>query len=64
MKALEPVTLGQYLGDSDFGTRTVKFLSDENYGRLETLREKYDPHKLFHSYFTQPGATLNKNHWE
>jgi FAD/FMN-containing dehydrogenase len=64
MKALEPVTLGQYLGDSDFGTRTVKFLSDENYGRLETLREKYDPHRLFHSYFTQPGATLNKNHWE
>jgi len=64
MKELEPVTIGQYLGDSDFSTRRLKFMADENYTRLEQLRNNYDPDRLFHAYLAPNGAALNKNHWE
>jgi len=63
MTDLAPVTIGQYLGDSDFGTRPMKFMSEANFERLEALRRKYDPGRMFHPYLTLAGTVLNQNHW-
>jgi hypothetical protein len=34
MADLEPVTVGQYLGDGDLSRRQVRFMSDEAWARL------------------------------
>jgi FAD/FMN-containing dehydrogenase len=60
---LEPVTAGQYLGDSDLGHRQVKFMADENYTRLRKIRADRDPDGLFVDYLTVDPATLNTNAW-
>jgi FAD/FMN-containing dehydrogenase len=64
MTTLEPVTLGQYLGDSDFTTRSLKFMSDANWARLQAIRAQRDPEGLFVSYLTSNPLTLNQNPWE
>lgn len=64
MATLEPVTLGQYLGDSDFTTRSLKFMSDANWARLQAIRAQRDPEGLFVSYLTSNPLTLNQNPWE
>ena len=61
MTEVEPVSIGQYLGDSDFVTRPSKFVADDNYARLEQVRQKYDPAGRFHSYLISDGVPLNKN---
>jgi FAD/FMN-containing dehydrogenase len=50
MRRIESVSVGQYLGDSDFATRPAKFVSDVNWVRLQRLREKYDPTGMFSGY--------------
>jgi FAD/FMN-containing dehydrogenase len=62
MKDLEPVTVGQYLGDGDLAHRQVRFLSDDNWARLQKVRELRDPDGLFVGYLAGPGPA-NRNHW-
>lgn len=50
MRDLEPVTVGQYLGDSDLRRRRVNFMSEENWSRLREIRAKRDPHGVFAGY--------------
>lgn len=60
----QPVTVGQYTGDSDFGNRQLKFLSDKNFARLMEIIAQRDPNGLFARYYSKDFATLNRNHWE
>jgi hypothetical protein len=64
MADLEPVTVGQYLGDSDLSRRQVKFLSDDNFQRLQEIRAERDPDGLFVGYLAGPDGASNRNHWE
>ena len=61
MADLEPVTVGQYLGDSDHTRRQVKFMSDEAWARLQQVCADRDPDRLFVGYL---GDSTNRNHWE
>jgi hypothetical protein len=61
---MEPVTVGQYLGDSDFLNRQVRFMSDENYQRLERIRRDRDPVGRFVGFLCTDTSTLNTNAWE
>ena len=64
MNQIAPITLGQYLGDSDFTAHQRKFISNENYKKLEQIRAKRDPDGRFHSYLATKEAVLNQNNWE
>lgn len=64
MADLEPVTVGQYLGDSDLSRRQVRFLSDDAWARLAQIRARRDPDGLFVGYHAGPGGATNRNHWE
>ena len=65
MAELQPVTAGQYLGDSDFTNRQLRFLGDEQWDRLQRIRADRDPDALFAGYLTADGdAPANRNHWE
>ncbi|MEN9610954.1 MAG: hypothetical protein RLZZ628_1768 [Bacteroidota bacterium] len=61
MKQIQPVTAGQYLGDSDFTVHQRKFISNENWAKLEAIRAQRDPHRRFHTYLTKEEKTLNQN---
>ncbi len=61
MHRLAPVSAGQYLGDSDFTARQAKFVSEENWTRLQALRRQYDPQDRFHAYLTSDATQLNYN---
>ncbi len=50
---------GVYLGDTDFTRRPDRFLSDENFRRLEEIRARRDPDRRFCSYLIADGAELN-----
>ena len=63
MQRLEPLTVGCYLGDSDFGRRPQKFMSDAAYRRLLEIRADRDPRGLFPDYLITEGATVNANPW-
>lgn len=63
MAELEPVTAGQYLGDSDFTVRQLKFMGDEQWRRLQEIRAVRDPKGLFAGYLSA-GTVTNTNHWE
>ena len=54
MADLEPVTVGQYLGDSDLSRRQVQFMSDESWARLQEIRAERDPDGLFVGYLAGP----------
>ena len=60
MADLEPVTVGQYLGDSDHTRRQVKFMSDDAWARLQQVYADRDPDRLFVGYL---GDSTNRNHW-
>jgi len=64
MADLEPVTVGQYLGDSDLSRRQVRFMSDEAWARLRRVRAVWDPDDLFVGYLAGPDGATNRNHWE
>jgi len=64
MADLEPVTVGQYLGDSDLSRRQVRVLSDEAWARLQEIRAVRDPDGLFVGYLAGPEGATNRNHWE
>ncbi|MFI1032923.1 FAD-binding oxidoreductase [Streptomyces sp. NPDC020951] len=63
MAAMEPVTVGQYLGDSDFTVRQLRFMGDAQWRRLQEIRADRDPEGLFAGYLSA-GAVTNTNHWE
>lgn len=54
MRDLDPVTVGQYLGDSDMSRRKVRFMSDENWARLCKIRTARDPSGVFVDYLGWP----------
>jgi FAD/FMN-containing dehydrogenase len=64
MADLEPVTVGQYLGDSDLSRRQVRVLSDEAWQRLQEIRAARDPKGLFVGYLAGPQGAVNRNAWE
>ena len=64
MNHIEPITAGQYLGDSDFRAHGRKFVSDANYQKIQQIRAKRDPKRLFHSYLANPDTVINKNDFE
>lgn len=51
--------VGVYLGDTDFGRRNDRFLSDEHYDRLEQIRAARDPQGRFETYLTGDPDGLN-----
>jgi hypothetical protein len=63
MTDLEPVTVGQYLGDGDLSRRQLRFVSDDAWARLLQIRGVRDPDGLFVGYLAGDGAT-NRNHWK
>jgi FAD/FMN-containing dehydrogenase len=63
MADLEPITVGQYLGDSDLATRQVKFMADGNWARLQEIRAQRDPDRLFVGYLAGEQGAQNANHW-
>jgi FAD/FMN-containing dehydrogenase len=53
MKALEPLAVGCYVGESDIAanpSQMVNSFARAHWERLQALREKYDPNRVFHSY--------------
>ncbi|MFT4219040.1 MAG: FAD-binding oxidoreductase [Microbacterium sp.] len=60
----QPVTAGQYLGDSDFTSRQLRFMAAQNWTRLRSIIDARDPEGRFHRYLAADPATLNVNHWE
>ena len=63
MRAAEPVTVGQYLGDSDMGNRQLRFLGDPQFARLREIIADRDPHGLFVGYLAADRDALNRNPW-
>jgi hypothetical protein len=59
-RALEPVTKGVYLGDADLLRRPGKFMADANFARLESIRNTYDPQRMFPGYRVKPGVPVNQ----
>lgn len=64
MADLQPVTVGQYLGDSDHTRRSVKVLSDEAWQRLQSIIAARDPQNVFVGYLAGPEGATNRNHWQ
>lgn len=64
MADLEPVTVGQYLGDSDLAHRQLRFLSDDAWERLLKIRAERDPDELFVGYLAGADGATNANHWQ
>ena len=64
MAGLEPVTAGQYLGDSDLSRRQLRFLSDSAWQRLREIQAVRDPEGLFAGYLAGAGGATNRNHWK
>ncbi|MFT4210972.1 MAG: FAD-binding protein [Microbacterium sp.] len=60
----EPVTAGQYLGDSDMTNRQLKFMAPANWAKLQQIIADRDPEGRFHRYLAKDPATINVNHWE
>ena len=64
MATVEPVTVGQYLGDSDMGNRQLRFMGDEQFERLQQIIARRDPAGLFERYLAHDPSSLNRNHWQ
>jgi len=64
MAELQPVTAGQYLGDSDLACRELRVLGDAQFARLQEIRATRDPHRLFTGYLASSTDPTNTNHWE
>jgi hypothetical protein len=59
----EPVTAGQYLGDSDMTHRQLAVMAPENWARLQQVVAARDPEGRFHRYLAKDDGRLNENHW-
>ncbi|CAN5342799.1 FAD-binding oxidoreductase [soil metagenome] len=64
MRRLEPVTVGQYLGDSDMTNRQLRFLGDEQFARLQSIIAERDPDARFVRYLARDAASVNRNDWQ
>jgi FAD/FMN-containing dehydrogenase len=64
MAAAQPVTVGQYLGDSDMANRQLRVLGDEQFARLSAIIRERDPDGRFVRYLARDASTINRNHWE
>jgi hypothetical protein len=64
MVAAQPVTVGQYLGDSDMTNRQLRFMADANFAKLHDIIAKRDPEGRFVRYLAKDSSTVNRNHWE
>lgn len=60
----QPVTVGQYLGDSDMTNHQLRFMADDNWSRLQRVIEQRDPDGRFARYLAHDPAHLNINHWQ
>ena len=58
-RALEGVSKGSYLGDADLTHRPSKFMADDNFAKLQRLRDIYDPDRRFFDFYAPAGATVN-----
>jgi FAD/FMN-containing dehydrogenase len=54
MRELEHLASGIQLADENLGLRPARFLSDESHARLRSIRARYDPDGLFHSWMALP----------
>ncbi|MFT4123078.1 MAG: FAD-binding oxidoreductase [Microbacteriaceae bacterium] len=63
MAYAEPVTAGQYLGDSDMTVRQLRFMHPDNWARLQRIIAERDPGGRFARHLAKDPATLNRNHW-
>lgn len=63
-RAAQPVTVGQYLGDSDMTHRQLRVLGDPQWRRLQQVLDDRDPEGRFVRYLAGEPATVNRNHWE
>lgn len=63
MRELEPVTAGQYLGDSDLASRQLRVMTQRNWDCLQDIRDVRDPQQLFVGYLAGAGGATNVNHW-
>lgn len=64
MEYAQPITVGQYLGDSDMTNRQLKFMKGENFAKLQEIIAQRDPDNRFVRYLAKDPSTVNKNHWE
>jgi FAD/FMN-containing dehydrogenase len=64
MEHAQPVTAGQYLGDSDMTNRQLRFMAEENWQKLQRVIAERDPEGRFHRYLAKDPSTLNRNQWE
>ncbi len=61
---LNEFSKGIQLADENLAMRPARFMSIDNFKRLESIRQEYDPHRSFHTYmripveFEQPYAQL------
>ncbi|TQL48410.1 FAD/FMN-containing dehydrogenase [Homoserinimonas aerilata] len=60
----QPVTAGQYLGDSDMTNRQLKFMGTEQFAKLQQIWADRDPDGRFVRYLAKDPATVNRNHWQ
>lgn len=54
MRSMEHLATGIKVGDENLAVRPFKFMADDNYKRLEQVRNIHDPHSIFHSYMRLP----------
>jgi hypothetical protein len=64
MAHAEPVTVGQYLGDSDMGNRQLRVLGDAQFERLQAIIAARDPDGRFVRYLAADPLAVNRNHWQ
>jgi hypothetical protein len=64
MVAAQPVTVGQYLGDSDMTNRQLRFMAPENFAKLQSIIATRDPEGRFVRYLAADSSTINHNHWQ
>jgi hypothetical protein len=50
MKRLEPLSVGSMMNDDNMIARKSRYLTDDASRRLEALRARHDPHRLFVSF--------------
>jgi FAD/FMN-containing dehydrogenase len=56
MRAWEPFASGIQLADENLVNRPFRFMTDDNLGRLDDLRSKWDPDGLFVSWLGRPAS--------
>ncbi|MFM1918157.1 MAG: hypothetical protein RJB01_1672, partial [Actinomycetota bacterium] len=52
------------IGDSDFGRRPVKFMSDDHFKKLRSIAAHWDPDGVFVGYLSDQVGLTNINTWQ